>query len=92
MGRLLQSLLGRGAQRLGVRLAGSAPDAWRMRTVGIVLGILMMAMGVSWALQGVDSEFAPQSFVTGSGAWVVIGLATAGGGTGLVVWSRRRPS
>jgi hypothetical protein len=63
-----------------------------MRTTGIVLGILMVAMGVLWALQGVNSEFAPRSFMTGSRAWVVIGLATAAGGIGLVVWSRRRPS
>ncbi len=63
-----------------------------MRTAGIGFGILMTAMGVLWTLQGINSEFAPQSFMTGSGAWVVIGLVTAAAGVGLVAWSRRRPS
>ncbi|MFC2153648.1 hypothetical protein ACFLQ7_03340 [Actinomycetota bacterium] len=63
-----------------------------MRIAGIVFGILMTAMGVLWMLQGINSEFAPQSFMTGSGVWVVIGLVTAAAGVGLVAWSRRRPS
>lgn len=63
-----------------------------MRIAGIVLGILMTAMGVLWMLQGVNSEFAPQSFMTGSGVWVVIGLITAAAGVAVVSWSRRRPS
>lgn len=63
-----------------------------MRTSGIVLGVLMMAMGLLWTLQGINSEYAPRSFMTGSGAWVVIGVVTAAAGLGLVAWSRRRPS
>ena len=57
-----------------------------------MLGILMTAMGILWALQGVNSEFAPKSFMTGSGAWVVIGLITEAAGVAVLVWSRRRPS
>jgi hypothetical protein len=49
-------------------------------------------MGLVWTLQGLGSTLAPQSFMTGTRAWVVIGLATALAGSALAVWSWRRPS
>jgi hypothetical protein len=48
-------------------------------------------MGTVWMLQGVDSEFVPQSFMTGSRIWILIGAAALVGGLALVrlSWSRR---
>lgn len=61
-----------------------------MRIVGIIAGILLAAMGVVWTLQGLNSTLVPQSFMTGSGAWVVIGLIAVTLGSAIAVWSWRR--
>ncbi len=61
-----------------------------MRIAGIVAGLLVAAMGAVWTLQGLGSELAPQSFMTGSGIWVVIGLSTLAAGVVLAAWSWRR--
>ena len=61
-----------------------------MRVAGMVGGVIVGLVGIVWTLQGVGSEFAPQSFMTGSGTWVVIGLITFAAGTALAVWSWRR--
>ena len=60
--------------------------------MGIVSGVVIALMGLVWTLQGLGSTLAPQSFMTGTRAWVVIGLATALAGSALAVWSWRRPS
>ena len=62
-----------------------------MRIAGIVGGVILAFMGTVWMLQGVDSQFAPQSFMTGSRIWIVIGGAAVVGGLVLVrlSWSRR---
>jgi hypothetical protein len=60
-----------------------------MRVLGIVGGIVITLLGAVWALQGVDSEFVPVSFMTGSSWWVFIGLATAACGIALTWWSWR---
>lgn len=60
-----------------------------MRVLGIVGGIVITLMGGVWALQGVDSEFVPVSFMTGSSTWVFIGLATGACGIALTWWSWR---
>jgi Mg2+ and Co2+ transporter CorA len=61
-----------------------------MRILGVVGGIVLTFMGVVWALQGVNSAFVPVSFMTGSSAWVFIGLAAAASGIALTWWSWRR--
>lgn len=61
-----------------------------MRIAGIIGGAVLAVMGAVWALQGVNSRFAPRSFMTGSGTWVVIGLCTLIAGVVLMVRSWRR--
>jgi uncharacterized membrane protein len=57
------------------------------RAVGIILGIV----GVIWILQGLDLEFAPQSFMTGNPLWVVLGVvAILAGGAFLWRGARRK--
>ena len=60
-----------------------------MRNVGFISGVVLILMGVVWALQGLNSQFVPQSFMTGSGTWIVIGGATIGAGA-VLPW-RNRP-
>lgn len=62
-----------------------------MRITGILVGIVLAIIGGIWALQGVNSAFAPRSFMTGSQTWLFIGLITLGAGSALAVWSWRRP-
>jgi hypothetical protein len=61
-----------------------------MRITGIVGGGLVAAMGVIWMLQGVNSAYAPPSFMTGNLEWTVIGFTAIVLGIGLAVWSWRR--
>ena len=63
-----------------------------MRIAGIVAGAVVAFMGAVWTLQGLGSEFAPQSFMTGNGLWVVLGLLTFLAGVAFATWSWRRPS
>lgn len=46
-----------------------------MDWVRITAGGLTAASGLVWAAQGLNMRWAPGSFMTGSRAWVVIGLA-----------------
>ena len=50
----------------------------------------MVLAGSVWTLQGLNSEFVPQSFMTGSGAWVVIGIVTVVAGALVARWSWTR--
>ena len=61
-----------------------------MRVVGIVGGAILALMGIVWMLQGVDSQFAPQSFMTGGPIWIVIGAVTFVGGLAVARWSWSR--
>ncbi len=61
-----------------------------MRIAGIVAGTVLALLGAVWALQGVNSQIVPQSFMTGSRAWVVIGLGSITVGVALAVWSWHR--
>lgn len=63
-----------------------------MRIGGFIAGVLVAAMGLIWTLQGLNSTLAPQSFMTGSGVWVVAGLMTVALGSTIAVWSWRRSS
>ncbi len=58
-----------------------------MRIAGIVVGIILALVGTVWLLQGLNSQFVPQSFMTGSQTWIVIGGATFVGGAVLARWS-----
>ena len=58
-----------------------------MRIAGIVVGIVLALMGAVWLLQGLNSQFVPVSFMTGSQTWIVIGAATFVGGAVLARWS-----
>lgn len=55
-----------------------------MRYAGVVGGILVVVIGLVWTLQGLGSQYAPQSFMTNSRLWVIIGVATMIGGGWLV--------
>ena len=57
-----------------------------MRYVGVIGGTLVALIGLVWTLQGLGSEYAPQSFMTNSRLWLIIGVATMVGG----VWLARR--
>lgn len=63
-----------------------------MSYVRIGVGALVSFAGLVWTLQGLGSELAPQSFMTNSGLWVVLGLATMIGGGVFAWWSwQQRP-
>jgi hypothetical protein len=59
-----------------------------MRTVGKIIGVLMMLGGVVWILQGVN--ILPGSFMTGDPAWAGRGLILAVLGVIVFVVSSRR--
>ena len=61
-----------------------------MRTVGIVLGSLMIFGGGIWILQGIN--LLPGSFMTGDPRWAVRGLVLALLGVVLLVIAIRRRS
>jgi hypothetical protein len=58
-----------------------------MRIAGIIGGIALTLMGGVWILQGLNSQYAPLSFMTGSLTWVVIGAMAVVGGIALARWS-----
>lgn len=45
-----------------------------MRVVGLVAGVLLALAGGVWILQGLNVPFAPRSFMTGGGTWVLLGV------------------
>jgi hypothetical protein len=81
---------------LGTVVAFVAPGAGRntyypqMRIVGVVVGMVVALVGAVWTLQGLNSQLAPQSFMTGSRIWLIIGLATFVGGSAVAMWSWQR--
>jgi hypothetical protein len=81
---------------LGTVMAFVAPGAGRstyypkMRIVGVVVGLVVALVGAVWVLQGLNSQLAPQSFMTGSQVWLIIGVATFVGGGALAVWGWKR--
>ena len=64
----------------------------RMRTTWLIVGLLLVAAGLVWILQGFNVPFAPKSFMTRDVAWIVLGaLAVLGGGAlATVSWRRGR--
>ena len=62
-----------------------------MRVVSSVVGLLMIAMGGVWVLQGLNLAFR-QGFMVGDRHWVVYGGILALVGVAQVVWSNTRQS
>ena len=69
-----------------------------MRIVSSLLGLLLMAMGGIWILQGLNLAFngpmvgGQRSFMVGDSHWIVYGAILALIGLGQLVWTlRRRP-
>jgi hypothetical protein len=56
-----------------------------MRDLSKALGIILGIVGVIWILQGLDVDFAPQSFMTGDRLWVVLGVVAVLAG-GAFLW------
>jgi len=62
-----------------------------MRGVSSLLGLLMMAMGGIWILQGFNIAFL-NSFMANDKQWALRGLILAAFGVAQIVWSNTRES
>lgn len=60
-----------------------------MRIVSTLLGVVMVAMGTVWILQGLNLAFRV-GFMVGDKHWVVYGMIFALFGIGQVIWSNSR--
>ena len=61
-----------------------------MRVVSTLLGLLMIAMGGIWVLQGLNLEFLEGSFMAGDPQWAVYGAVLLLFGIGQAIWSNTR--
>jgi len=61
-----------------------------MKTVRLIIGVLLVLMGGTWILQGIN--VLPGSFMTGQIRWAVYGGIAAVAGLVLIVLGRRKPS
>jgi len=57
-----------------------------MRPIFVVLGLIVVLLGVAWALQG--AYILPASFMRGP-EWIAIGTAVASGGVLLILLGMR---
>jgi hypothetical protein len=60
-----------------------------MRIVSTLVGVVMIAMGTVWILQGLNLAFRV-GFMVGNKPWVVYGAILALLGIGQVIWSNTR--
>ena len=60
-----------------------------MRVVSTLLGLLMVAMGIIWVLQGLGVAF-QVGFMAGDPKWAVFGAILAVVGVCQVIWSNSR--
>jgi hypothetical protein len=60
-----------------------------MRVISTLLGLLLIAMGCVWILQGLNVAFL-NSFMAGDIQWAIWGLLLALVGAAQVVWSNAR--
>ena len=60
-----------------------------MRIVSTLLGVVMIAMGSVWILQGLDLAFRV-GFMVGDRHWVLYGAILALLGIGQLIWSNTR--
>ncbi len=56
----------------------------------LAIGLVLLLAGAVWLAQGLDLAFAPQSFMTGSPTWIVLGAIAAIAGIVLIWRSARR--
>lgn len=56
----------------------------------LVVGLVLLLAGAVWLAQGLDLAFAPESFMTGSPTWIVIGAIAVIAGVVLIWRSARR--
>ncbi len=61
-----------------------------MRVISTLLGLLMVAMGGIWILQGLGIAFL-HSFMANELRWAVYGALLVAAGIGEVIWSNSRP-
>jgi hypothetical protein len=61
------------------------------RIVSTLLGLLCVALGGIWILQGLNLAF-KVGFMVGDPKWTLFGVILALVGVGQVVWSNTRPS
>ena len=61
-----------------------------MRIVSSLIGLLMVAMGTVWILQGLNLAFRV-GFMVGQPRWVLFGAILALVGIAQIVWSNIRP-
>lgn len=61
-----------------------------MKTTLRILGLVLMALGVIWFLQGIN--ILPGSFMTGQIQWAIYGGISFVLGLGFFAASKRRPS
>jgi hypothetical protein len=62
-----------------------------MKTVGVVVGALVAALGLVWTLQGAGVLTTGNSFMEGARLWVFLGIVTMLVG-GLIAWLGLRRS
>jgi hypothetical protein len=62
---------------------------WVMRVVSTLVGLLMVAMGGVWMLQGLGIAFLV-GFMANDWHWAVYGAILAIFGVGQVIWSNTR--
>lgn len=58
-----------------------------MRAAGFIVGGILCVSGIVWMLQGMGSQFVPESFMTNSSRWIVIGAITAAVGLATLRWN-----
>ena len=61
------------------------------RVVSSLIGLLMVAMGTIWTLQGLNIAFRV-GFMAGDRHWAIYGAILALFGVGQVIWSNTRQS
>jgi hypothetical protein len=62
-----------------------------MRVISSLVGLMMVAMGTIWILQGLDLAFRV-GFMVGQRRWVLFGAILALLGIAQIVWSNTRQS
>jgi drug/metabolite transporter superfamily protein YnfA len=64
-----------------------------VRSIGLLIGTLLVVMGGIWILQGLNLAWGPlaRSFMQNDRQWAVYGAILAIAGLGLIVWAYRKP-
>jgi uncharacterized membrane protein HdeD (DUF308 family) len=55
-----------------------------------VAGIVLIVSGVVWMLQGMNSRYAPRSFMTDSREWILFGAIAVALGVWMTASARRK--